>query len=126
MSMNRATEFAPRLLRRGRGLTTALTRIVVTAALALIAFGIVLLIIGKNPARAYVDIFRYALGSHYGFSEVLVRMIPLLFTAVAAALPFKLGLINIGGEGQLYMGAWLATWAALTFPDLPQAASCRS
>jgi ABC-type uncharacterized transport system permease subunit len=119
MSMNRAAEFAPRPL--GRGLAMALTRIMVTATLALLAFGILLLIIGKNPAKAYVDIFRYALGSYYGFSEVLVRMVPLLFTAVAAALPFKLGLINIGGEGQLYMGAWLATWAALTFPSLPQA-----
>ena len=33
-------------------------------------------------------------------------MIPLLLTAVAVALPSRFGLINVGGEGQLYMGAW--------------------
>ena len=38
---------------------------------------------------------------------------------VAVALPARLGLINVGGEGQLYMGAWLATAGALWFSDLP-------
>ena len=52
----------------------------------------------------------------YGFSELLVRMTPLLLTAVAVALPSRLGLINVGGEGQLYMGGWLATAGALAFP----------
>jgi simple sugar transport system permease protein len=46
-------------------------------------------------------------------------MTPLLLTAVAVALPARLGLINVGGEGQLIMGAWLATAGALGFPDLP-------
>ena len=54
-----------------------------------------------------------------GFSELLVRMIPLLFTAVAVALPARIGLINVGGEGQLYMGAWLTTAGALAFADWP-------
>jgi general nucleoside transport system permease protein len=35
------------------------------------------------------------------------------------ALPSRVGLINVGGEGQLYIGAAFATWAALTFPHLP-------
>ena len=46
-------------------------------------------------------------------------MTPLLLTSVAVALPARLGLINVGGEGQLYMGAWLATAGALGFSDLP-------
>jgi simple sugar transport system permease protein len=46
-------------------------------------------------------------------------MIPLLLAAVAVALPARLGLINVGGEGQLYMGAWLASAGALYFPRLP-------
>ncbi len=46
-------------------------------------------------------------------------MIPLILTAVAVAIPARIGLINIGGEGQFYMGAWLATWGAITFIDLP-------
>jgi simple sugar transport system permease protein len=55
----------------------------------------------------------------YGISELLVRMIPLLLAAVAVALPSRIGLINVGGEGQLYMGAWLASAVALAFPSLP-------
>jgi simple sugar transport system permease protein len=35
------------------------------------------------------------------------------------ALPFRVGLINIGGEGQLYIGAAFATFGALTFSSLP-------
>ncbi len=89
---------------------------------ALLIYGLVLLIAGKDPIKAYVDTFTFTFGSAYGFSELLVRMIPLLLTAVAVALPSRLGLINVGGEGQLYMGAWLATWGAITFVSLPQAA----
>lgn len=82
-------------------------------------FGLILLISGNNPIQSYRDIFVSTLGSTYGLSEVLVTMTPLLLTALAVALPSRIGLINIGGEGQLYMGAWLATWAALTFGTLP-------
>jgi general nucleoside transport system permease protein len=40
-------------------------------------------------------------------------------TSLAVALPSRVGRINVGGEGQLYMGAWLATAGALSFPNLP-------
>lgn len=86
---------------------------------AMVLFWVVLLIFGKNPLQAYADIFAGAFGSSYGISEVLVRMIPLMLTAVAVALPGKIWLINVGGEGQLYIGALFATWGALTFPGLP-------
>ena len=46
-------------------------------------------------------------------------MTPLLLAAVAVALPARLGLINVGGEGQLYMGAWLASAGALLLPRWP-------
>jgi simple sugar transport system permease protein len=82
---------------------------------ALIAFATVLLIFGKDPVRAYMDIFSHTLGSSYGLSEVLVKMIPLTLTAVAVALPARIWLINVGGEGQLCIGALFATWGALNF-----------
>jgi len=87
--------------------------------LALVLFGIILLLSGKNPIQSYIDIFRSTLGSSYGFSEVIVAMVPMLITAVAVAIPTRVGLINVGGEGQLYMGACLAAWGALTFTHLP-------
>src|SRR5580700_5128114 len=89
------------------------------ACLALGVFAAILLAAGKDPLKAYLDTLVYVFGNAYGFSELFVRMIPLLLTAVAVALPTRIGLINVGGEGQLYMGAWLATAGALALSDQP-------
>lgn len=86
---------------------------------ALLMFGLILLISGKDPIQSYKDIFTSTLGGAYGFSEVIVAMIPMLITALAVALPSRVGLINVGGEGQLYIGAAFATFGALTFSSLP-------
>jgi simple sugar transport system permease protein len=43
-------------------------------------------------------------------------MEPLVLTALAVAIPARVGLFNIGGEGQLYMGALFATGMALAIP----------
>ncbi|HMK09884.1 MAG TPA: ABC transporter permease [Anaerolineales bacterium] len=101
-----------------RGLQAAL-RYVAMAVLALALFAVILLLAGKDPIQAYRDIFTSTLGSAYGLSEVFVTMTPLLLTALAVALPSRLGLINVGGEGQLYLGALFATWGALRFSALP-------
>lgn len=100
----------------------AAARYALILVIALVAYGTVLLIAGKDPIQAYIDIVNITLGSANGRAEVIVRMIPLLLTAIAVALPSRLGLINVGGEGQLYMGAWLATWGAITFTSLPAGA----
>ena len=97
----------------------ALGRYVLMTLLALLLFGVILLLSGKNPIQSYKDIFAFTLGNAYGFSEVLVAMIPMLITALAVALPARVGLINVGGEGQLYIGAAFATWGALTFQEQP-------
>lgn len=94
-------------------------RYVLLFLLAFLLFGLILLIFGKDPIQSYKDIFTSTLGSTYGFSEVIVAMIPMLITALAVALPWRVGLINIGGEGQLYIGAAFATWGALTFQNSP-------
>ncbi len=86
---------------------------------ALGGFALVLLLLGRDPIATYTDMFGITLGSDYGRGEVLVQMIPLLLCALAVAVPARVGLVNVGGEGQLYMGAWLATWAALSLPQLP-------
>jgi len=87
--------------------------------LALLLFGIIIWISGRNPIASYRELFGSTLGSWRGFSEVLVAMTPMVMTALAVAIPARVGLINIGGEGQLYMGALAATWGALTFSDSP-------
>ena len=103
-------------------LETALAAASRFALIALIAFGAfaaLLTTAGMDPLKAYLDTVLYVFGNAYGFSELLVRMIPLLLTAVAAALPSRMGLINVGAEGQLYIGAWLATAGALALSDQP-------
>ena len=55
------------------------------------------------------------IGSSFGLSEVGVTMIPLVLTALATAIPTRVGLVNVGGEGQLILGAWAATGVALYF-----------
>ncbi len=103
-----------------KSMAETLLRYLVIILFAFTVFGLVLFIAGKNPIRAYADTFTSLFGSFYGFSELWVQMIPIMLTAVAVALPSKMNLINVGGEGQLFMGGWLATWAALTFQGLPK------
>ncbi len=97
----------------------AVVRYGLTVLLALVLFGVILLITGKDPITSYRDLFGATFGSTYGFSEVIVSMIPILLTALAVALPSRIGMINVGGEGQLYLGAIFATFAALAFDHLP-------
>lgn len=106
---------AARPLRR----PTAPLRAVRLFLLAFALFAGVLLLAGKNPLRAYADIVSGTLLNRYGLSEVVVKMIPLLLTALAVAIPARIWLINIGGEGQLYIGAMAATWVATAFVHLP-------
>jgi simple sugar transport system permease protein len=87
-------------------------------AVAFFLFGVILWLAGKNPIEAILDTLVYTLGTPSGFSEVIVRMIPLLMTAIAVALPARVGLINVGAEGQLYIGAMFAAGVALAFPNL--------
>ncbi|MCB0192671.1 MAG: ABC transporter permease [Anaerolineae bacterium] len=96
----------------------ALLRFLAILGLALLVFAIVLLVFGKNPIEAYIAIFASTIGSSYGWSEVLVKVIPLVLCATAVLLPARIGLVNVGGEGQLYMGALLASWGALALSDV--------
>jgi simple sugar transport system permease protein len=114
--MLQATKTLPRFVLPP--LLNSIVRYLMMILLSLLLFGLILLLSGKDVLQSYKDIFTSTLGSAYGFSEVLVAMIPILITALAVALPARVGLINVGGEGQLYIGAAFATWGALTFQNL--------
>ncbi|HET7421663.1 MAG TPA: ABC transporter permease [Candidatus Dormibacteraeota bacterium] len=88
-------------------------------AVALGLYTLLLLAYGRDPVQAYSDILSSTLGSTYGISEVLVKMIPIVLCALAVAIPARVGLVNVGAEGQLFVGALGATWATLAFPSLP-------
>lgn len=91
-------------------------------ALALGSYAAILVLFGKDPLRAYGDILAQTLLTEYGRSEVLVKVVPLALTALAVAIPARAGLVNVGGEGQLFVGGLGAAFVALTFPGLPSAA----
>src|ERR1041384_6415707 len=95
-------------------------RLLGLAALAFVVVGAFLLLFGRNPIAAYTEIFKGALGRRYGLREVIVRAIPLMLCAAATAIPARMGLVNVGPEGQLHAGALVATWGALTLTALPR------
>jgi len=85
--------------------------------LALLLGAVFLYLSGHDPLTVYQKMFSGAFGSRYGITETIVKAIPLTLTGLGVALAFRMQLWNIGGEGQLYMGAFAATWVALAFPE---------
>lgn len=90
------------------------------ATLAALAVGAVMLILlGANPIEAYSALVEGAFGSRNALADTLVKATPLLLVAVGICIAFRGGVINIGGEGQLVVGAVSATLVGLSFPDAP-------
>ena len=86
---------------------------------ALVAFGIFVALFGKNPLDLYFYMYQGAFGTWFSWQNTLTRAAPLILTALCTALPAQLGLVIIGGEGALLMGALAATSTALLLPDAP-------
>jgi simple sugar transport system permease protein len=88
--------------------------------LALIMGGVVFLSAGANPFKAYGVMFLGAFGDFYNISEVLVKAIPLILCGLSIAIPAKILVWNIGGEGQLAVGGIGSAAVALFLsPFLP-------
>ena len=85
-------------------------------ALALIIGAIVLVILGANPLESYFSLVRGAFGSTYSLTQILVKATPLLLVGLGIVIAFRGGVINIGGEGQIIVGALAATAVALYVP----------
>jgi ABC-type uncharacterized transport system permease subunit len=92
----------------------------VIATLAALAVGAVMLLFLKvNPLVAYRALLDGAFGSPNALAETLVKATPLLLVALGICISFRGDVINIGGEGQMIVGAILATWIGLTFVEWP-------
>lgn len=81
---------------------------------------ILILIAGKNPLKVYWTLISKSLLSKEGLLHTLSYASPLIMTGLALAISFKAQIINMGVEGQLYIGAFIATWAGFTFTGLPK------
>lgn len=92
----------------------------VFAAIAALLIGAIMLFLLKvNPIEAYKALWDGAFGSSNAFAETLVKATPLLLVGIGICISFRGDVINIGGEGQMIIGAILATWVGLTFTGLP-------
>jgi simple sugar transport system permease protein len=86
---------------------------------ALLIGGIMLLFLKANPIVAYTAMITGAWGSLSGVTQSLVKATPLLLVGLGICIAFRANVINIGGEGQITLGAIMATWFPLTFHTLP-------
>jgi simple sugar transport system permease protein len=97
---------------RGQGILIPLGAIVASLAV----FGGFVALAGANPLAVYYQIWRGAFGTWFSFQNTLQRAAPLMLTALCTALPARLGLVMIGGEGALVVGGLASVAAALSLP----------
>ncbi|HWR09461.1 ABC transporter permease [Sporomusa sp.] len=86
---------------------------------ALAVGAIFILLANSNPITAYGVMISGPFSSSFGFSETMVRCTPLLLVGLGIIVSFRTGILNIGGEGQMLMGAVTAAAIALAFPAMP-------
>lgn len=91
------------------GLILPYVRPLLGIALALVVSAGLILAVGGNPIAAYAAMLQGAFGSVAALANTGVRAAPLLLSGFAVGLGYKAGLWNIGGTGQIYLGATAAT-----------------
>src|SRR5579871_4857538 len=94
------------------GIRSAL-RAIIAVLLAFLVTSIPILLSGKSPLTAYWSLINGAFGSPDHIAFALNKSTPYVLIAVGVALCFRAGIINIGGEGQVAIGALAASWVAL-------------
>jgi simple sugar transport system permease protein len=90
---------------------------IASVAVAVVLSGLVLLATQHDPFHTFSRLVERGFTGHDALSQTLISSTPLLFTGLAAAVAFRMQVWNIGGEGQLYMGAICSSWAALVLHD---------
>ena len=86
---------------------------------ALLLGGLIILSLGYDLNKAYSSLLDGSVGNLNAFSETLVNSIPLIFTAISYAITYRSGLINLGADGQFYMGALIGSFVGSRFSELP-------
>ncbi len=103
----------------GRWIDVALVP-VVNLGVALAVAGIVVAVIGQNPAEVLTLLVRGAFGTPRGMSYTLYYATTFIFTGLAVAVAFHAGLFNIGAEGQATLGGLgtglVALWLSQRLP----------
>jgi len=102
----------------GPKLIDALLPVFATIA-ALLVGAVMLLLLKVNPIEAYKAMWDGAFGSQNAVAETLVKATPLLLVGLGICISFRGDVINIGGEGQMIVGAILGTLIGITLVDWP-------
>ncbi|MCA8929765.1 MAG: ABC transporter permease [Alphaproteobacteria bacterium] len=103
------------LARRAEALALPLAALL--AGLA--AFGLFLLFLGKSPVDFYALVYKAGFGTAFSWSNTLSRTAPLLLAALCVALPARLGLVMIGGEGAIVLGGVAAGGVGAVLTGVP-------
>ena len=90
---------------------------ILAVIMALAVGAVILLLLDKNPVEAYSAMWDGAVGSRSSLYRTLTRATPLLLVAIGISIAFRGGVINIGAEGQLFVGAVTTTAFAIAVGD---------
>jgi general nucleoside transport system permease protein len=108
-SRKTASDLALKLRANSEYVAIPLLALAIAAAL----FAVFLLAIGKSPVDFVSYVWRGGFGTAFSFQNTLQRSAPLILTALAVAIPARIGLIMIGGEGALVLGGFVAAAVAI-------------
>jgi len=92
---------------------------IVAVVVAFLVAGVFIAAMGFDVLKAYSTILFTSFKTTNGFVQTLLKFTPLLLQALAFTVPLAAGKFNIGGEGQLIVGAIGATGVGILFADLP-------
>jgi len=90
---------------KGRSKAQYLASLFISVVLALVLGGIIMVLTGHNPIEGYGALLTGALGTQRGLGNTLAKTATLCLTGLATAVAAQAGIFNVGGEGQLYLGA---------------------
>ena len=103
-----------------RSLAATTARVLVLLAIAIAMLAVLLIATGHEVIPALSAMVRGAFGSYYAItSATIVRMVPLALAGLAVSVAFRAGILNIGAEGQLLVGAAAATAISGTLGGVP-------
>lgn len=107
-------------LKPSQRLTRAYLISLLCAVLLAFALGaVIMLLCGFNPLECYAALFRGALGKPRAFGNTLAKTVTLCLTGLAMSVAAKAGVFNVGGEGQLYLGAMAAAFVGARLAGAP-------
>lgn len=87
--------------------------------LALVVTGIFVMAMSISPFQLYKSLIKGSFGNSINIKATVVEAIPLCLSALGISVAFRMQFWNIGGEGQMMMGAFGAAIVALKCPNLP-------